>query len=468
MSDTNLNNEYLRFIKYLDRKKKRKNMDIVEMTQFINHINNDFHLNRYYLQSYVGMINGYNYDFIKHSLDFQTQKNTNSEFIDFTNILSPNTQNTQNKLTPNKIQNPFSFFTPEKITENEIKEKKKVTIDITFSGLDDLVKLVEKYEYKEDEEYNINLKLLKDIEVELKQLNNMIGMQSLKDSIANQLLYFLQELHITEKNDNGKRVIDHEYKHTVISGPPGTGKTEIAQIIGKMYSKIGILSKNTFKKVTRNDLVAGYLGQTALKTKAVIEECLGGVLFIDEVYSLANMTKSELDSYSKECIDTLNECLSNYKENLMVIVAGYEEDNKYFFEANKGLYSRFIWRFKIDNYNPNELYNIFIKKVNETDWKIDNQVYKSGDKPSESTMQINGKWFEKHKELFEFFGRDMELLFTYTKIAHSQRIFGKSLDMKKIITVEDINNGLELFKANRKKEDDRDKNIREILCSMYI
>ena len=86
-------------------------------------------------------------------------------------------------------------------------------------------------------------------------------------------------------------VTSGDFMHTVIYGPPGTGKTEIAKIIGKIYCKMGILKKGTFKKVTRSDLIAGYLGQTALKTKDVINECLDGVLFIDEAYSLGNIEK---------------------------------------------------------------------------------------------------------------------------------------------------------------------------------
>ena len=93
----------------------------------------------------------------------------------------------------------------------------------------------------------------------------MIGMNEIKNSIVHQLIYFIQKMHL---NDESSEVCD-DYKHTVIYGPPGTGKTEIAKIIGKMYSKIGILKKNLFRKVTRNDLVAGYLGQTALKTTDV-------------------------------------------------------------------------------------------------------------------------------------------------------------------------------------------------------
>ena len=157
--------------------------------------------------------------------------------------------------------------------------------------------------------------------------------------------------------------------HTVIYGPPGTGKTEIAKIMGRIFSGVGVLKRNKFKKATRVDLIAGYLGQTAIKTNDVINECLGGVLFIDEAYALGNDEKR--DSFSKECIDTLCEALSNHKDNLMVIIAGYEEDlKKCFFAYNKGLDSRFPWRFQTDDYTPKELNLIFQKKIADADWKI--------------------------------------------------------------------------------------------------
>ena len=121
--------------------------------------------------------------------------------------------------------------------------------------------------------------------------------------------------------------------------------------------------------MTRSDLVAGFLGQTALKTKDIIKECLGGVLFIDEAYSLGSQEKR--DSFSKECIDTLCEALSDHKDNLMVIIAGYETDlNECFFKSNQGLNSRFTWRLKIDNYNAADLHNMFIKKINDSGWSI--------------------------------------------------------------------------------------------------
>ena len=121
-----------------------------------------------------------------------------------------------------------------------------------------------------------------------------------------------------------------------------------------MYSKIGVLKTNNFVKVTRQDLIAGYLGQTAIKTAKVIEEAKGGVLFIDEAYSLANSEKE--DSFSKECLDTICECLSNYKDDLMVIIAGYEDElNTTFFRVNKGIESRFIWRLPLEMFNFNRL-----------------------------------------------------------------------------------------------------------------
>jgi SpoVK/Ycf46/Vps4 family AAA+-type ATPase len=221
-----------------------------------------------------------------------------------------------------------------------------------------------------------------------------------------------------------------------LSGPPGTGKTEIAKLIGKIFSKIGVLKKGTFKKVTRSDLIAGYLGQTAIKTKEVINECIGGVLFIDEAYALGNSEKK--DSFSKECIDTLCEALSDYKDNLMVIIAGYESElTNCFFKYNKGLESRFVWRFKTDNYNSKDLFNIFLKKIKDIGWEI------------QENCNINEIWFEKNKDKFIFFGRDIETFISKIKIAHSNRIFGLSEEHKKKINMLDIENGFKKYLENK-------------------
>ena len=274
-------------------------------------------------------------------------------------------------------------------------------------------------------------------------------MKELKTNIVDQILYFIQDFH-KNNNTNG------DFMHTVIYGPPGTGKTEIAKIMGKIYSKIGLLKKGTFKKVTRSDLVAGYLGQTALKTKEVITESLGGVLFIDEAYALGNPDKR--DSFSKECIDTLCESLSDNKENLMVIIAGYEKElNDCFFNYNQGLDSRFTWRFKTDDYDFEDLYKIFIKKIKEIEWQLD------------TNNAINSDWFKKNKDYFKFYGRDIETILAKTKIAHSRRVFGKPENERKKINLDDLNKGLEIYlKNNSVKGRLEEENLKkQIYNSLY-
>jgi hypothetical protein len=327
--------------------------------------------------------------------------------------------------------------------------KEKVTIDTPINNIGDLLALIEKYPNDKHIKYNINMKSLHNIKTPLTELNNMIGMASLKENIVDQLLFYIQNL----QSDNGNKNTD--FMHTVIYGSPGTGKTEVAKIIGEIFSKMGILTKGTFKKVTRSDLIAGYLGQTALKTKDVITDALGGVLFIDEAYALGNEEKR--DSFAKECIDTLCEALSDHKDKLMVIVAGYETElNDCFFNYNQGLNSRFTWRFKTDDYSGADLYNIFIKKVLDNKWLI------------AENSNISIKWFEKNKSHFKFYGRDIETLFAKTKIAHSRRVFCLDESVKKHITLEDLDKGYEIFLKNEDSAKKEKERFKTIISSMYV
>jgi len=276
-------------------------------------------------------------------------------------------------------------------------------------------------------EYNINMQSIHDIKEPLYELNGMIGMNGLKDSIVDQIIYFVQNLHIN------KDALNPDFMHTCIYGPPGTGKTEIAKIMGKIFSSLGVLKKKYFRKVTRTDLIAGYLGQTTIKTNDVIKEALGGVLFIDEAYALGNPEKR--DSFAKECIDTLCEALSDNKGEIMVIIAGYEEDlKKCFFAYNQGLNSRFPWRFKTDDYKANELNAIFQKKIKDAGWSIKEKIPDS--------------WFESKMDYFTFYGRDMETLLSKTKIAHGRRVFCKSKEEKTKLIMKDIQKGYEMFLDN--------------------
>ena len=375
------------------------------------------------------------------------------------------TANKPDIIDPNLYSSKLDFLKEkQKSINRDLEEEKirlnrrKVNIQFEINNISDLLKMIEEYPDDKEVEYNINMHSLHKIKEPLEDLNSMIGLQNLKENIVDQILFYIQNLHKAPNdlhkapNDTNKRCND--FMHTVIYGPPGTGKTEIAKIIGSIFSKLGILTKGTFKKVTRSDLVAGYLGQTALKTKDVIKESLGGVLFIDEAYSLGNQEKR--DSFSKECIDTLCEALSDHKDNLMVIIAGYETDlNECFFKYNQGLNSRFTWRFKIDDYNSLELHNIFIKKITDSGWSIDN-----------TCLNVNVKWFDKNKGIFKYYGRDIETLFAKTKIAHSRRVFCLDENVKRKLTIADIDKGLEIYLKNGQKKEE-DEHIKRSLSYMY-
>lgn len=298
-------------------------------------------------------------------------------------------------------------------------KKEKVDISTSIHSFGDILDILETHPYDSSKEYNIDLKALHKIKNEIHALNQMIGLESVKKSILRQLMYFMQGF-----TDDP---IDSDYKHTIFTGPPGTGKTEMAKLLGTMYSKIGVLKNNVFKKVTRTDLVAGYLGQTAIKTQKVLDECSGGVLFIDEAYSLQSD-----DSYAKECVDTLCEALSDRKNTLMVIIAGYtnELDNT-FFRINSGLKSRFIWRFDIEPYKVHELFQIFQHLSSVRKWTLEDA--------------INVNWFETKYKHFLDNGRSMEQLFSYSKIAHAQRIYGKDPTLRKTLNLDDLEMGYKLY-----------------------
>lgn len=325
-------------------------------------------------------------------------------------------------------------------------EYEYVDVDVEIECLEDLLKMIEKYPMVSNVKYNINMQAMHNIKEPLETLNNMIGMNNLKINIVDQILYFVQDLHIikTKKSD--------DFMHTVIYGPPGTGKTETAKIMGQIYSKLGVLKKRTFKKVTRSDFIAGYLGQTSLKTRDLLKDNLGGVLFIDEAYALGNSEKR--DSFAKEALDTLCEGLSDYKDQIMVIIAGYEEELKTcFFSYNKGLESRFTWRFKTEDYKPTELMLIFKKKVEDSGWSTHENA-------------LSEEWFKEKMDNFKYYGRDMETLFSKVKISHSRRVFCKPKDGKTIITKKDMDSGFKKYLENGRENDKKKEN--ETIKSMYM
>lgn len=277
---------------------------------------------------------------------------------------------------------------------------------------------------------NIDTIMLWRISPYLEQLDNLIGMHSLKETVFCQIIYYLQGMHL--------RNTSSEYLHTMIYGSPGCGKTTVAQIIGKIYQTLGILSRNgVFKIAHRDDFIAGYLGQTANKTQKLLKSCLGGVLFIDEVYSLAPR-ETDKDSFSKEALDTLTAFLSEHKNDFCCIAAGYEEDvENCFFAMNKGLKRRFPWVHKIDIYTSEEMTNIFLKMVAEINWIINVDF-----------NNIN-KILKENIQYFANTGGDIETFLTKCKLSHSKRVISLDIDHKFILTIVDLQNGIELVKKHK-------------------
>lgn len=445
-NDNIFNNKVSKIIEEL--KLKRNNIETNLDNKTINHMKNKPSHKTYY-SNFINKLdktekpNDYNYS----QFPIKNYLNVNDKYYDIKNYESSSFSGFDKSYTNNFEKEEYEMKSPfkkEEIVVTPKIKKQKIEIEANINNIEDLIALCDKYPLSSKIEYNINMEGIHAIKNDLINLNSMIGVQKLKDDLLNQLIYFIQNLHSIKGNNS-------DYLHTVIYGPPGTGKTEIAKMIGQIYSKLGLLKKKTFKKATRSDLVAGYLGQTALKTRDLVKDCIGGVLFIDEAYALGNQEKR--DSFAKEAIDTLCEMLSDHKHEIMVIIAGYEKElQDCFFAYNNGLQSRFPWTFKTDSYDSKELQLIFNKMVKDSGWEIDENK--------------NFNWFDKNKDCFKFYGRDMENLLTKTKIAHSRRIFCKKNETKTKLNEEDLTKGFELFLSHNEEANKKQEN-NDIIQNMY-
>ena len=281
---------------------------------------------------------------------------------------------------------------------------------------------------------NIDTIMLWKIIPYLEQLDKMIGMQSLKETIFYQIIYYLQGMHTLNKNE--------EYLHTMIFGEPGCGKTTAARIIAKIYQAMGVLSESgPFVVAYRDDFIAGYLGQTAIKTRKLLESCVGGVLFVDEVYSLCPRDNDK-DIFSDETIETITAFLSEHKNDFCFIGAGYEDDIiKRFFGKNKGLERRFQWIHRIEKYTIDDLADIMLKMISDMKWK-------SGlDKKEICSILKNDI------KLFENSGGDIEIFLSKCKMIHAKRVFTLDKDHKFILTKKDLEDTLIVFKKSRLKKE---------------
>ena len=323
-----------------------------------------------------------------------------------------------------------------------------VWIGNDINNISDLIKLGKEYNKNNKIKTNIDLWRCSRLVNPLIELQEMIGLDDIKDSIFQQVIFHLQNLDDTNK----------DMHHTVIKGPPGVGKTQISHILAKIYKGLGFLNKDKVISVKRDDLIAGYVGQTSLKTKQKLESALGGVLLIDEAYSLGD--GSDKDSYSKEAVDLLTSYLSEHGHEFICIIAGYKDAlEKRFFSINEGLARRFTIHYSINPYNGKDLCKIFLKVLSSNGWTYTDEL---------PLTDI----FESNIDQFPNFGGDMLSLFTYCKKAHSTRLlkiktYDELIKNKKNITITDLESGFKLYCSNNGYNNETTKANEQFLARMY-
>jgi SpoVK/Ycf46/Vps4 family AAA+-type ATPase len=199
----------------------------------------------------------------------------------------------------------------------------------------------------------------------LEKLDALVGLEKIKQSVKS-LINYVKIRKLREENGLPNPPLS---LHMVFTGNPGTGKTTVARILSELYKAIGVLSKGQLVEVDRSGLVAGFVGQTALKTSETVTSALGGILFIDEAYSLAPETGSGND-FGREAIETLLKMMEDHRKDLIVIVAGYSEPMERFIVSNPGLESRFNRYFFFEDYNGGELYDIFSSMCAKSEYAL--------------------------------------------------------------------------------------------------
>lgn len=334
-------------------------------------------------------------------------------------------------------------------TLNEIKIK-------SINSIRDLIELSNYYHCEMRKYFNgIDLKLLFDIKTDLEELDNMIGLNNIKEEVVNLIIHLLLMIGLNDVCNQINSKYDNDMLHCVITGSPGCGKTTFIQIYAKILTKLGISKSGHVVKVKRSDLIGKYLGHTAAQTQLKIEEAKGGILLIDEAYSLGS--PEQRDSFSKECLDTLNQALSENKNDFICIIAGYAKAlDSSFFAYNEGLKRRFPFKFDIQPYTPEELALILNKKITQH---------------NQYNMQFGLDELKKIiKKYFRHFvnqGGDMETLFLNIKINHNKRIFLLPVEEKNKLLFTDIKTSVEKFIKSNGIGSSGD-NVPEHLKHLYI
>lgn len=278
------------------------------------------------------------------------------------------------------------------------------------------------------------------LEEAISRLNKLEGLSLVK----NQVCDWIDQIKIFKmRKERGMSVPDMSY-HLVFTGNPGTGKTTVARLMAQIYCALGILGEGHLVEVARSDLVAGYVGQTAIKTRDVLKKAYGGVLFIDEAYSLA---RSGGTDFGQEAIDTILKEMEDKRDNLVVIVAGYENLMQEFIDSNPGLRSRFKNYIQFTDYTGKELYNIFLGMCNAS------QYYVTPSARELLLSYFNALYAKRDKNFGN--GRDVRNAFETIITRQSKRVakFANPSD-EQITTIDVPDLPLTITKNDRSKDED--------------
>ncbi|MDO5520258.1 MAG: AAA family ATPase [bacterium] len=233
----------------------------------------------------------------------------------------------------------------------------------------------------------------------LEELNSLIGLETVKEQITS----LINVIKVRKLRESYNMPLTKLSYHMVFSGNPGTGKTTVARLVAKIYKELGIVEKGTFVETDRSGLVAGYVGQTAIKVTEVVTRALGGVLFIDEAYSLTN-TKISND-FGSEAVDALVKLMEDHRDDLVVIVAGYKEEMQEFLKSNTGLISRFNTFVEFQDYTCSELIEILKSFAEKNEMKFSEEAMRQITKQLMEQDVVHSKEFGNARGIRNLFER---------------------------------------------------------------
>ena len=224
-------------------------------------------------------------------------------------------------------------------------------------------------------------------------LDNLIGISKVKEQVKQ----FIDMAEFNKKRAEQGGTVDDTTLHSLFLGNPGTGKTTVARIVGSILYQKGVISQNKFIEVSRSDLVGGYIGHTAIKTKEVLESALGGVLFIDEAYTLSS---GGANDFGKEAIDEILKFMEDHRGDIVIIFAGYTKEMTEFLETNSGLRSRIPTTFDFEDYTPEEIVQIGLLGLHKQDYEVNEALYAEvvTQNYSVTNDHSNGRWVRNLNE----------------------------------------------------------------------